>query len=64
MLKRDSQSDPGTIVYLDDQARRVVATATPLRSGGFLVYGPEDTIIRASSELDADRLVMRFAFAL
>ena len=49
MVKRQSRTDPDTFVYLDDSGRRVIATATLMPSGGFAVYGPQDTVLRAGS---------------
>ena len=64
MIKRQCQSDPDSFVYLDDRGRRVIATATLMPSGGFAVYGPQDTVLRAGSEQEADQIAERFAFAL
>lgn len=67
MLKRDVQSVPGAIAYLDERSERrnqVVATAVPLPSGGYLVFGPQDTIVSVGSEQEADRIADRFGFAL
>jgi hypothetical protein len=64
MVKRQCLADPDTFVYLDDRERRVIATATLMPSGGFLVYGPQDAILRAGSEREADRIAERFGFAL
>ncbi len=62
LLKRQCESDPGSISYLTEDGRRVVVTAMRV-PGGFLVWGKDDTIVQVSSELEADRLACSFAFA-
>lgn len=64
LLKRESASIPGCIVYLDETGHRCVANAFPCDDGGFLVCGRDDTIVKARDEVDADRIALRFAFAL
>jgi len=63
MVKVRSESDPDTTLYLDDSIRRVIATRTNMPQGGFLIHGPQDTILACGTKAEADRIARRFEWA-
>ena len=62
LLKRDSAVS-GVFHYLTESGR-IVANAWMRLDGGFLVMAMDGTAIRVSSESEADRIALRFSFAL